>query len=172
MAKTRCPNGPTGLENTRVTTWTVQPVAPDSPAAVRLIRTYLADIIGRYYGRPATDTEVDRAIADDPTDDLSMFFVASRDGRDLGCAGFRMVDPKTAELKRLFIHSDARGLGGGAALLVAVEAGAVSFGASSIRLDTRADLVEARKLYARHGYAEVPAFNDDRYAEHWFEKRL
>ena len=121
---------------------------------------------------PATAAEVDRAIADDPTDDLVRFFVGRHGGRVRGCVGFRLVDRETAEMKRMFVDPAARGTGGGAALLAAVEEGAVSFGASAIRLDTRTDLVEARALYAKHGYREVPAFNSDRYAEHWFEKRL
>jgi len=33
-------------------------------------------------------------------------------------------------------------------------------------------LVEARRLYARLGYREVPPFNAGQYAEHWFEKTL
>lgn len=43
-----------------------------------------------------------------------------------------------------------------------------------LRLDTRADLVEARALYAALGYQEVPAFNTGPYAdaEHWFAKSL
>ncbi|WP_428833194.1 hypothetical protein [Micromonospora coerulea] len=45
-------------------------------------------------------------------------------------------------------------------------------GADRIRLDTRDDLIEARALYARHGYVEIPAYNAGRYAEHWFEKLL
>ena len=44
-------------------------------------------------------------------------------------------------------------------------------GRDRIRLDTRADLVEARALYARHGYVEIPAYSHGPYAEHWFEKR-
>ncbi|MFJ6672950.1 GNAT family N-acetyltransferase [Actinosynnema sp. NPDC091369] len=144
----------------------------DSPTAVAVIRTYLADIIARYYGRPATPAEVDLAIADDPTDDLVRFFVGRHGGQVRGCVGFRLVDRETAEMKRMFVDPAARGTGGGAALLAAVEEAAVSFGASAIRLDTRTDLVEARALYAKHGYREVPAFNSDRYAEHWFEKRL
>jgi GNAT superfamily N-acetyltransferase len=155
-----------------MSSWTVQPEPVDSPTAVAVIRTYLADIIGRYYGRPATPAEVDQAIADDPTDDLARFFVGRHDGEVRGCVGFRLVDRETAEMKRMFVDPAARGTGGGAALLAAVEGAAVSFGAAAIRLDTRTDLVEARALYARHGYREVPAFNDDRYAEHWFEKRL
>ncbi|MEH0973839.1 hypothetical protein V6U77_22190 [Micromonospora sp. CPCC 205546] len=45
-------------------------------------------------------------------------------------------------------------------------------GVDRIRLDTRGDLVEARALYARHGYREIPAYHDGPYAEHWFEKVL
>jgi hypothetical protein len=41
-----------------------------------------------------------------------------------------------------------------------------------VRLDTRADLVEARDLYTALGYGEVPAFGSGRYAEHWFAKSL
>lgn len=155
-----------------MSSWTVQPEPFDSPTAVAVIRSYLTDIIARYYGRPATPAEVDQAISDDPTDDLAGFFVGRRHGEVRGCVGFRMVGARTAELKRMFVEPTARGTGGGAALLAAVEEAAVSFGASAIRLDTRTDLVEARALYARHGYREVPAFNDDRYADHWFEKRL
>lgn len=155
-----------------MTSWNVQPVPVDSPPAAAVIRTYLSDIIARYYGRPATPAEVDQAISDDPTDDLVRFFIAYRGGAARGCAGFRMANPKTAELKRMFVDPVVRGTGGGAVLLEAVERAAVSLGATAIRLDTRADLVEARALYARHGYREVAPFNDDRYADHWFEKQL
>lgn len=41
-----------------------------------------------------------------------------------------------------------------------------------MRLDTRGDLTEARALYGRLGYHEVESFNDEPYAEHWFEKAL
>jgi len=45
-------------------------------------------------------------------------------------------------------------------------------GLAVLRLDTRHDLVEARRLYATLGYEEVHAFNDGRYAEHWLAKPL
>jgi GNAT superfamily N-acetyltransferase len=151
-----------------MTSWTVQPAPVDSPLATALVRDYLADIIGRHHGRPATPDEVDRAIADDPTDDLAWFFVARYAGEPAGCAGVRLVGSTAAEL----IAPAARGRGGGAVLLRAVEEAAAGLGARSVRLDTRADLVEARALYARHGYREVPPFNTDPYAEHWFEKAL
>jgi hypothetical protein len=33
-------------------------------------------------------------------------------------------------------------------------------------------LTEAIHLYRNSGYQEVPRFNDEPYAHHWFEKRL
>jgi hypothetical protein len=45
-------------------------------------------------------------------------------------------------------------------------------GAGRIVLDTRLDLVEARALYVRHGYAEIPALSDRLHAEIWYGKEL
>jgi hypothetical protein len=41
-----------------------------------------------------------------------------------------------------------------------------------LRLETNWLLTEAIGLYRSAGYVEVPAFNDEPYAHHWFEKRL
>jgi hypothetical protein len=42
----------------------------------------------------------------------------------------------------------------------------------TVRLDTRGALVEARGLYAEHGYREIPAYSDGPYSDHWFQKDL
>ena len=49
---------------------------------------------------------------------------------------------------------------------------AVAAGATSARLETNRSLTEAIRLYRSAGYVEVPAFNDEPYAHHWFEKDL
>ena len=41
-----------------------------------------------------------------------------------------------------------------------------------LRLETNRTLAEAISLYRSEGYREVPAFNDEAYAHHWFEKRV
>ncbi|MFC0097237.1 GNAT family N-acetyltransferase [Micromonospora marina] len=119
--------------------------------------------------------EPDAALAEDPSDDLApptgLLVVACRGGRLAGCAGLRWQSG-WAELTRVYVRPEHRGAGGGAALIAAVEAYAAGGGATRIRLDTRSDLVEARALYARHGYREIPAFNSGPYAQHWFEKAL
>jgi hypothetical protein len=45
-------------------------------------------------------------------------------------------------------------------------------GVELLRLETNGALSEAIALYRSSGYVEVPAFNDEPYAHHWFEKRL
>ncbi|MCO5967196.1 GNAT family N-acetyltransferase [Actinoallomurus soli] len=137
-----------------------------------LLRTYFTDVASRYYGRPATEAEVDAAMAEDPSDDLACFLVGRYDGVPSGCVGVRLIAPGVAELTRLYVLPAARRTGGGRALLEAAESAAVRLGARTMRLDTRRDLVEARALYAAAGYEEIEPYNDGPYADHWFEKHL
>ncbi|MEU4774329.1 GNAT family N-acetyltransferase [Micromonospora sp. NPDC023644] len=157
------------------TDWTTVPTGPDRPEAAALLEAYYEEIVRRYHDRPVRPGEVAAAMADDPSDDLApptgILLVAHRDGRPAGCAGLR-YRPGWAELTRVYVRPAHRGHGGGAALLAAVEERARAAGADRIRLDTRSDLVEARALYARHGYREIPAYNAGPYAQHWFEKVL
>ncbi|MFC4492644.1 GNAT family N-acetyltransferase [Streptomyces ovatisporus] len=158
-------------------TWTIVPTPVGGPAAVAVFRAYLADIVSRYHGRPATDSEVEAAAADAPGDGLAPphgTFLLARDseGAVVGCAGVRLMDAKIAELTRVWTAPCARGRGLGSALVAEAEQAAVRLGASAVRLDTRHDLTEARRLYARLGYAEIAPYHDGPYADHFFEKRL
>ncbi|MGW1680946.1 GNAT family N-acetyltransferase [Saccharopolyspora sp. NPDC002376] len=157
-------------------TLSIEPTAVDQPAVISLLREYTDEMASRYYGRPATDAEVDAVIAEDSNKGLyppTGVFLVAREGSELaGCVGIRELEPGVAELKRMYVRPQGRGLGAGARLLAAVEEHARELGYQAIRLDTRNDLVEARGLYAKHGYQEIPAFNNGPYAEHWFEKVL
>ncbi|MFC3502910.1 GNAT family N-acetyltransferase [Micromonospora krabiensis] len=155
--------------------WTTTPVPPDHPDAARLLYDYLEEMVVRYHRRPTDPGEVAAAMAESPSDDLvapgGILLLATYDGQPAGCAGLRFR-PGWAELTRVYVRPALRGHGGGAALLAAAEECARAAGADRIRLDTRGDLVEARALYTRHGYREIPAYSHDRYAEHWFERLL
>jgi ribosomal protein S18 acetylase RimI-like enzyme len=72
----------------------------------------------------------------------------------------------------MWVDPTARGLGVGRRLLADLEARAQESGPRVVRLETNASLTEAIALYRSSGYREVDAFNDERYADHWFEKRL
>ncbi len=147
-------------------------IGPESVTASDLLRGYFTDVASRYYGRPATEDEVDAALAEDPSDDLACFLVGRYAGRPSGCAGLRILEPGVAELTRLWVHGRARRTGGGRALLEAAEDAARDLGAHTMRLDTRHDLVEARALYAAHGYAEIAPYSTGPYSDHWYERKL
>jgi ribosomal protein S18 acetylase RimI-like enzyme len=72
----------------------------------------------------------------------------------------------------MWVSDDVRGLGLGRRLLVALERRAAATGARAVRLETNRALTEAVGLYRASGYREIPAFNDEFYAHHWFEKEL
>ncbi|KGI82709.1 hypothetical protein IL38_02135 [Actinopolyspora erythraea] len=154
---------------------TVSAADVEAPESVVLLREYFAEMTARYIGRKPTDSEIESAMAEDPSADLSgdtgRFLVARENGRAVGCVGLRHHDEHTGELTRMFVVKPSRGQGLGVSLLRAAERAAVELGMRAIRLDTRGDLVEARKLYAANGYEEIEPYSDALYADHWFEKR-
>ncbi|HET6859875.1 MAG TPA: GNAT family N-acetyltransferase [Streptomyces sp.] len=156
--------------------WNVTPERFDSPEATALRRAYYDEVAGRYWERPATAQEIDEGLTNDGVELLAPptgeFLVGRADGVAAGCIGVRVAEPDTAELTRVYVRPAFRGSGGAGLLMDAAEAAARALGVKRVRLDTRNDLVEARALYARHGFLEVPAFNDGPYAEHWFAKEL
>lgn len=161
----------------RAAVWTTTPLPISGPQAATLLRRYYAELISRYYGRPTDDDEIDAVLAEEPSDDLAPptgeFLAALLDGVPVGCVGVRVLNPDTTELTRMYMGPEARGKGGAGLLIAAAEDVARdTFGARAMRLDTRKDLVEARALYARHGYTEIGRYNTSPYADHWFEKRL
>ncbi|SFN94592.1 N-acetylglutamate synthase, GNAT family [Amycolatopsis rubida] len=165
-----------GLPKMRDVDWKISEFPAEHPTAAGILREYMDELASRYYGRPATGAEVDEALADEPSDGLvapdGAFVLACRDGKPAGCAGVRMVEPGLSALTKVYVRPEHRGHGGGKLIVAAAEAVAKRLGSVRMRLDTRDDLVEARALYASMGYAEVEAFNDDQYAEHWFSKDL
>ncbi|AKJ13468.1 acetyltransferase [Streptomyces incarnatus] len=161
-------------------TWTIAPEPYDSPVAAALWRAYYTEVSDRWYllheGRRTDPVELEREIAATTGSELSpptgQLLVGRYGGEPAGSAGVRLLEPDTAELTRVFVYEHLRGRGGAPLLVAAAEEAARALGARRLILDTRSDLVEARTLYARLGYAETGPHNDDVYAEHWFRKEL
>ncbi len=101
-----------------------------------------------------------------------LVLVARRHGEPVGCVALRFDGAGPAEIIRLWVDTRARGLGLGRRLLREAEGQARAHGARVVRLDTNRTLTEAIALYRGSGYVEIPRFNDERYAHHWFEKHL
>ncbi|MFF8604899.1 GNAT family N-acetyltransferase [Streptomyces sp. NPDC015346] len=156
--------------------WTFHAEGYDGPDATALRRDYYDEVASRYWKRPATQAEIDEGLTNDGVELLTpptgQFLVARFEGRPAGCGGVLLLDGERAELTRVFLRPAFRGLGGAGALLRTLEEAAAELGARRMVLNTRLDLVEARALYTRHGYAEIPAYCEGPYMEIWYGKHL
>ncbi|WP_405105343.1 GNAT family N-acetyltransferase [Micromonospora sp. NBC_01405] len=85
-------------------------------------------------------------------------FVAT--GRAVACGGIQELDPRTGELKRMYVRPAYRGRGIARQLLAALEELAFQQGYAEIRLETGSYLPAAIGLYASCGYAPIPVFGE------------
>jgi DNA-binding MarR family transcriptional regulator/GNAT superfamily N-acetyltransferase len=100
------------------------------------------------------------------------FVVAYLRDEPIGCGAVKHHPEGPSEIKRMWVAESARGLGIGRRLLGELERLASAAGATAVRLDTNRSLLEAISMYRSAGYREVPRFNDEPFAHHWFEKPL
>jgi DNA-binding MarR family transcriptional regulator/GNAT superfamily N-acetyltransferase len=100
------------------------------------------------------------------------FLIAYLHGEPVGCGGVKHLPGGPSDIKRMWIAPSTRGLGIGRRLLGELEERVRASGAPVARLETNRVLVEAIALYRSAGYREVPAFNNEPFAHHWFEKPL
>jgi DNA-binding MarR family transcriptional regulator/GNAT superfamily N-acetyltransferase len=144
---------------------------PASPEARACMAAYFAELGERFDGGfdpgaslPATDADL--------AEPSGLLLLARLHGEPAGCGALKFHGTEPAELKRMWVASQARGLGLGRRLLSELEDQARRHGATVVRLETNQSLTEAITLYRSAGYAEVSAFSDEQYAHHWFEKQL
>ncbi|HEY7293923.1 MAG TPA: bifunctional helix-turn-helix transcriptional regulator/GNAT family N-acetyltransferase [Dehalococcoidia bacterium] len=149
----------------------IAPIDPAHPHARHCLRTYFTELDRRFASGfdPAHSISAED---DELRPPAGLFLVATLHGEPVGCGALKFHAGAPAEIKRMWVDGAARGLGLGRRLLAELEARAVAGGASVVRLETNRTLVEAIALYRSAGYREVPAFNTEPYAHHWFEKRL
>lgn len=147
---------------------------PADPDARHCLGAYFAELDRRFdagfdvdRSTPAPDAEL--------RPPAGLLLVARLGAEPVGCGALRFGPgfdtDGVCEIKRMWVSATARGAGLGRRLLAELEAHATTSGARVLRLETNRALVEAIALYRSAGYTEVPAFNDEAYAHHWFEKR-
>ncbi|MFD7712028.1 GNAT family N-acetyltransferase [Streptomyces sp. NPDC059786] len=100
------------------------------------------------------------------------FVVAYEEGRPVGCGALRRLAAGVGEIRHVWVRPQGRRLGLARRMLVELERQAVARGYGTVRLDTHAVLTEAQAMYRSCGYTEIPRYDDNVYAAHWFEKRL
>ncbi len=93
-------------------------------------------------------------------DGRGTFLVARHDSRAVGCGAIRLLDARTAEVKRMYVEPDQRGKGVGRALLARLEASARQFGARRLVLETGSHSPDALALYRRAGFTQVDCWGE------------
>jgi GNAT superfamily N-acetyltransferase len=86
------------------------------------------------------------------------FVVARHADQAIGCGGFRRVDERCAEIKRMFVRASARRRGIAREILRHLEAEVRRRGYRTIVLETGCNNAEALALYEAEGYFPIPAF--------------
>lgn len=86
------------------------------------------------------------------------FFVARHEGEVVGCCALVDAGDGSAEIKRMFVDPQARGLKIGRKLLEYLEGHGRGAGLSAIRLETGIYQPEAIRLYKTAGYVEIGPF--------------
>ncbi|MEV5907933.1 helix-turn-helix domain-containing GNAT family N-acetyltransferase [Streptomyces chartreusis] len=149
-----------------ITVALVDGAAPDARAC---LDGYAADIDERF---PEGFDKDDLVAPQEVSGDAGAFFVAYEEDRPVGCGALRRLESGVGEIRHVWVHPAARRLGLARRLLDALEQEAVARHLSVVRLDTHAALTEAQAMYRACGYTAIPAYDDNVYASHWFEKRL
>lgn len=153
----------------RASTVQLREVGPDDPAGQTALRRYYAELGERFPSGfdPGASAHAEPG---------SLYVVATSDGEPVAYGGIRPVKKgrrrPTAEIKRMWVHPEWRGAGLGSRMLRHLESLAQSLGFVRVVLDTNSTLTEAIALYERATYRRIDRYNENPYAELFFEKRL
>jgi putative acetyltransferase len=140
--------------------FTIRPIETrDDPAMAAVIRTVMPEYGAVGPGFSISDPEVDylsRAY-DRPG---AAYFVVEVDGRVVGGGGVAPLvkgDAGTCELRKMYILSEARGLGAGGRLLELCLTSARRLGYARCYIESLASMKGAARLYERAGFRPTPA---------------
>jgi GNAT superfamily N-acetyltransferase len=131
-------------------------VPADDGDLAELLTAYFKDLSLRY-----REFEVTRESFDAEIKPGVRFLLARRDGSPVGCCALQPNSEsglEGVELKRMYVDPAARGTGVANALLEAAEKLARDLGAPQIYLETGVRQPEARRVYERTGYTEIPKY--------------
>ncbi|MFJ5832312.1 GNAT family N-acetyltransferase [Streptomyces sp. NPDC093089] len=140
----------------------IQPTPYDHPDAVKLEDAVQAEYAVRY-GDEGDATPLDATMFTPPH---GLYLLAyDEDGTPVATGGWRAQDANPegysdgdAELKRMYVVPEARGLGLARRILAALESDARSAGRTRMVLETGTAQPEAIALYLSSGYAPAPKF--------------
>jgi ribosomal protein S18 acetylase RimI-like enzyme len=122
-----------------------------------LIASLNAELTGVYPEPGANHFQLD---PEEVAESRGTFLVVYRGGAPVGCGALRLLDPDTAELKRMYVSPGARGRGLGRRLVAALEAEARALGVRRLVLETGVRQAAALALYRATGFQPIPLFGE------------
>jgi putative acetyltransferase len=134
--------------------WELRVGRIDSPEGDALARAHLAEMERRY----GEEDEWDGLAADQLAPPHGTFLMAWVDEDAVGCGGVRRIDDTTGEIKRMFVHEQARQQGIARAVLNELEQAAKELGYERLILETGTKQPEAIALYESHGYHAIEPY--------------
>jgi ribosomal protein S18 acetylase RimI-like enzyme len=87
-------------------------------------------------------------------------FLALQKDAPVGCVALRDAGGGRAEMKRLFVKPEGRGLGVAKALITRLLAESRAAGYDEIVLDTLPSMQSAQRLYEQFGFRDIPPYRE------------
>ena len=154
------------------TGFTIRRARPeDHPAVARELGEYLA-FIGDTLDADGLDHDIAHWQREYDGTTGVLLLVVDPAGEVVGTASVRLLEPGTAELKRMWLRPACQGRGLGRRLLDASLDEARRLGCRALRLDSQTKLASAVNLYRAYGFTNIPPYNDNRRADIWLERSL
>ncbi len=144
----------------------------DAGEGERLAQAMRQEIAVMYNGLELDGDSMPRAGAAELSPPQGAFLVGWIGAQAICCGGVKGLDPRTCEIKKMYVIPERRGQGVARVLLHALEDRARELGYEVARLDTGPKQPRARGLYEDEGYVEIADFNGNPVAVFWGEKPL
>ncbi|OWW20930.1 GNAT family N-acetyltransferase [Noviherbaspirillum denitrificans] len=148
-------------------------VADANAHAVELIElnveylTWVFEGIGRHFGIPQSEVAgtpaseyapavIGQVCGDPPP--RGIFYLIEVDGTLAGMGGLRFLHAGAAEIKRVYLRRQYRGMNLGAAIVERLLADAAAFGYRHVFLDTAPFMAAAHRLYENSGFTDCAPY--------------
>ena len=129
-------------------------------AAVKALFLDYLRFVEAYLGQSLSFQGTESEFADFPQT-YDALWLAEHNGKPVGAVGLKPFKDDAAELKRLWVSPDARGLHLGVKLCEACIEGAKTHGYSRLLLDTDRGLTHANAIYERLGFTDIERYYDN-----------
>ena len=133
----------------------ITPERPDTSEAQALIAELEGELAPLYPSESRHGYSVERLLVE-----AVAFFLIREDGVPAGCGGVKLVGTEYAEVKRMYVRPQFRGLGLARLMLDHLTNYAQRHSVRVLRLETGIHQRDAIRLYEGMGFQQIPPFGE------------